>query len=158
MIFQSITGIWEKADLDRIVEAFAAGKSVQTIGIKGSARSFYLDQLQRHLNMPLVVICSSTKRAEDTMTDLHFLSATTGLDSIVYFPTYDTEPYQGTSPHPQVSSLRMKALWQLRQGRCRILVVPAQAAARYLPPVENLERSVFAIEWGDERDPVATAA
>lgn len=155
MILNLLAKPWPDSDFDALLEAFSSGKNVTVSGLKGSAKALYLTLLQRPLNMPVVLFAASTKQAEEYHHDLLFLADYFGIDrsSIVYFPASDTEPYQGVSPHPQVSVLRMQALWRLAHGRASTIIVPIQAAARMLPPRENFERSFAKIGLGDRTGP-----
>ena len=158
MIFDPLLKAWKASDFESVTDAFLSGRSVRVSGIKGSSRSLYFHQLQQHLQMPLLVLTSSTKQAEDDYSDLTFLSEHLGNTNPVYFPAHDTEPYQGISPHPQISVMRMQALWHLTTDQTPIIVAPLSAAVQWMAPRENFGRSLLTIEWGDEKSPVELAA
>ncbi len=158
MIFDSIASEWKSSDLDSVLEAFAGGKQVFVAGLKGSATAYYLALLQQHLKIPLAVITSSTGAAEDLLRDITFFSQyldrrSSSTSRIVYFPSYDTEPYQGVSPHPQISALRMQALWHLSQGDVQILILPVKAAVQRIAPPANFRQSITLIASGENRGP-----
>jgi transcription-repair coupling factor (superfamily II helicase) len=162
MIFDPLSTEWKDGQLDGVLEAFAAGKQVQVSGLKGCAAAFYLAMLQQNLKMPLVVITSSTDSAEALLRDLTFFTQYVNRQNnsssrVVYFPSYDTEPYQGASPHPQISAMRMQTLWHLLQGGVEILVLPVKAATQKIAPPDNLQRSVSVISSGENRSPMEIA-
>jgi transcription-repair coupling factor (superfamily II helicase) len=158
MIFDPLLKGWKASDFESVTDAFLSGRSVRVTGIKGSARSIYFHLLQQHLRMPLLVLTSTTKQAEDDYSDLTFLSGHLGKTNPLYFPAHDTEPYQGVSPHPQISVMRMQALWHLTADQTPIIVAPLSAAVQWMAPRENFGRSLLTIEWGDEKSPVEIAA
>ena len=159
MIFDPLATEWKNGDLDTVLEAFASGKQVDVSGLKGSAVAYYLSILGQHLRMPMVVITPDTDSAESLLREITFFSRyldhqNDSASRIVYFPSYDTEAYQGVSPHPQISAMRMQALWHLLQGGVQILIVSAQAAVQKIAPADNFQRSVTVISSGETRSPV----
>src|SRR5215831_11201473 len=118
MIFEQLAKAFPPVHLESIFESFAQDRPVQIAGLQGSSRSFFFTLLLEQLRMPLVLITGSTRQAEQYHSDLTYLQQSYSSDrgGILYFPAHDTEPYQGVSPHPQISVLRMQALWHLRRG------------------------------------------
>ena len=162
MIFDAIAAKWSGGDLDAVLEAFANGKRVSVAGLKGCATAFYLAQLQQHVRMPLAVVTSGTQAAEDLLRDITFFSQyldrkNNSKSRIAYFPAYDTEPYQGVSPHPQISALRMQTLWHLSQKEVSILILPVKAALQKIAPPENFRQSVTIVTSGEGRGPLEIA-
>lgn len=164
MIFELLARTFPEQDLEAVFETFASGRNVRVAGLRAAARAFYLTLLSPRLRMPVVCLTPTVKQAETLYADLVFLEQCFHPDRgaagsrIVTFPAPDTEPYQGISPHPQISVQRMQALWHLSQGGIDFLVVPVQAAARVLPPPDNLERSFDILDLENEEGPIAIAA
>lgn len=164
MIFELLARTFPEQDLEAVFETFASGKNVRVTGLRAAARAFYLTLLSPRLRMPMVCLTPTVKQAEDLYADLLFLEQCfhpergTARTRVVTFPAPDTEPYQGVSPHPQISVQRMQALWHLTQSSIDFLVVPVQAAARVLPPPENLERSFDVLSLENEEGPIAIAS
>jgi transcription-repair coupling factor (superfamily II helicase) len=158
MIFDPLFKAWKASDFESLEDAFLAGKKARVTGLKGSARSFFLQLLQQRIRTPLLFLTSSTAQAEDDYSDLKFLAQhEPGLHPL-YFPAHDTEPYQGVSPHPQISVMRMQALWRLTTDPMPIVVAPLHAAVQWMAPRSHFGRSLLTIEWGDEKSPVEIAA
>ncbi len=159
MIFDPIAAAWKDGDLDAVLEAFAGGKQVFVSGLKGSVAAFYLTMLQQHLKMPIAVVTPNTGTAEDLLRDITFFSQyldrqNDSSSRIVYFPSYDAEPYQGVSPHPQISAMRMQALWHLSRGEVQILILPITAAIQIIAPPENFSQSMTLVKSGETRSPL----
>ncbi|HSP06107.1 MAG TPA: hypothetical protein VLR94_02970, partial [Acidobacteriota bacterium] len=164
MIFELLARTFPEQDLEAVFETFASGRNVRVAGLRAAARAFYLTLLSPRLRMPVVCLAPTVKQAEDLFADLVFLEQCfhpergSGGSRVVTFPAPDTEPYQGVSPHPQISVQRMQALWRLTQGDLDFLIAPVQAAARVLPPPENLQRSFDILDLKNEEGPIAIAA
>ena len=157
MIFEPLLSAWKSADFESILEAFVNNRKVRISGIRGSARSFFFLLLQKHLQMPLLVL-TRAKYAESDFSDLNFLCPLLGAPQPIYFPALDTEPYQGVSPHPQISVMRMQALWHISTQPSPVVVAPLQAAVQWIAPAASFQRSYQRVEWGDERSPVDLAS
>lgn len=164
MIFELLARTFPEQDLEAVFEVFASGRNVRVTGLRAAARAFYLTLLSPRLRMPIVCLAPTVKQSEDLYTDLLFLEQCfypqrgAAASRVVTFPAPDTEPYQGVSPHPQISVQRMQALWHLTQRDIDFLVAPIQAAARVLPPPENLQRSFDTLTLDNEEGPIAIAA
>ena len=158
MIFDPLFKAWKQSDLESIEDAFLSGKKARVTGLKGSARSFFLQLLQQKIQTPLLFLTSGTAQAEDDYSDLKFLAQHEPQIHPLYFPAHDTEPYQGVSPHPQISVMRMQALWRLTTDPTPIVVAPLHAAVQWMAPRSHFGRSLLVVEWGDEKSPVELAA
>ena len=158
MIFDPLFRAWKASDFESLEDAFLAGKKARITGLKGSARSFFLQLLQHKIRTPLLFLTSSTAQAEDDYSDLKFLAQYYPQLHPLYFPAHDTEPYQGVSPHPQISVMRMQALWRLTSDQTPIVIAPLHAAVQWMAPRSHFGRSLLTIEWGDEKSPVEIAA
>lgn len=152
MIFDSIRRCWPEDDFNQVLSSFTDGQKVKVSGLKGSSRAFYLTQLRPELRMPIVIVTPDSARAEAIHSDLLFLDRSffpqksAPQSRILYYPAADSEPYQGVSPHPQISVLRMQALWHLAEGNAQFLVIPIQAALKIMPPREHFQRCFKTID------------
>ena len=158
MIFDPLFKAWKDSDFESIENAFLSGQRARITGLKGSARSFFLQLLQQKIKTPILFLTSSSDQAEDDYSDLKFLAQHEPQIHPLYFPAHDTEPYQGVSPHPQISVMRMKALWRLTSDQTPIVVAPLHAAVQWMAPRSQFGRSLLTVEWGDEKSPVELAA
>lgn len=160
MILDLLSESWKGSDFESVLEAFVGGRAVSVSGLKGSARSLYLTLLKRHLKLPLAVITSTTKQAEEFQSDLLYFEKCFFPEQesrVLYFPAHDLEPYQGVGPHPEISMLRMRALWRLSQVKEPVLIVPLEAALQLIPPREHFARAYQKLEWTDSRGPTEIA-
>jgi transcription-repair coupling factor (superfamily II helicase) len=161
MILDLLGESWKTSDFESVLEAFVGGRAVSVSGLKGAARALYLTLLKRHLKLPLTVVTATTKQAEEFQLDLLYFETCFFPDQesrILYFPAHDLEPYQGVGPHPEISMLRMRALWRLSQTSEPVLIVPLEAALQLLPPKEHFGRAYQKLEWTDARGPTEIAS
>ena len=157
MILDPLWKGWKPSDFESILEAFVSGRRVRVTGMKGSARSLFFRLLQQNVRVPLLILTSTIGQAEEDYSDLQYLSQYVPNLNPLYFPSHDTEPYQGVSPHPQISVMRMQALWHLATDTMPIVIAPIAAAVQWMAPREHFQRSLLKIEWGDEKSPVDIA-
>jgi transcription-repair coupling factor (superfamily II helicase) len=72
--------------------------------------------------------------------------------SVRLFPDWETLPYDPLSPHPDLVSERLSALWLASQGKVDVLVAPAATAAQYLCPPAYLNAHAFLLKERDRLD------
>ncbi|MDD3530009.1 MAG: transcription-repair coupling factor [Gallionellaceae bacterium] len=68
------------------------------------------------------------------------------------FPDWETLPYDPISPHPDLVSERLAALWLSSEKRTRVLVAPAATALQRLAPPAFLSAHAFLFRQGDRLD------
>ncbi len=78
--------------------------------------------------------------------------------SVVLFPDWETLPYDPISPHPDLISDRLAALWRCAEKRLDILVTPAATALQRLPPATFLAAHAFLFKQGDRLEAEAFRA
>ena len=64
-------------------------------------------------------------------------------DTAVFLPDWETLPYERFSPHQDLVSERLSALWQIKSGAADVLFVPVATAMQKLPPVPFLAGRTF---------------
>jgi len=72
--------------------------------------------------------------------------------SVRLFPDWETLPYDPLSPHPDLVSERLSALWLASQGKVDVLVAPAATAAQRLCPPAYLNAHAFLLKEKDKLD------
>ncbi|HDZ6734293.1 TPA: transcription-repair coupling factor [Mannheimia haemolytica] len=107
-----------------------------TLAISQAARAFY--------GLTVVV-------TPDTRTALHLEKALpqfAGLP-VQLFPDWETLPYDNFSPHQDIISARLSALFELQQGRQQILLLPINTLMQKVCPPNYLANNVLLIKKGD---------
>lgn len=73
-------------------------------------------------------------------------------DTAVFLPDWETLPYERFSPHQDLVSERLSALWQIKSGAADVLFVPVATAMQKLPPVPFLAGCTFWLKTGQTLD------
>ena len=68
---------------------------------------------------------------------------------ILAFPDWETLPYDGFSPHQDIVSQRLAALYRLPQRRRGVLVAPAATLMQRLAPRDYLDRYALLLKVGE---------
>jgi len=101
-------------------------------GLGGAARSFAAAAAHR-LAGPTVLVTPSVSDAENIRDDLRG-----SLPDVLYFPAYETLPFEGEPAHPGVISDRVECMAQLSAGKSKsIVVIPASALVKKIPTKGN---------------------
>jgi transcription-repair coupling factor (superfamily II helicase) len=114
--------------LDRI---HRSGGDVRLAGLTDSAKALLIPLAFADLGRPLIVLVDSNERAEDLLAPLRwFYRALTGKPGsrVLVLPASDVLPYEGRSPHPEISEDRAVALWRFASGEADIVVAPIASA------------------------------
>lgn len=69
-------------------------------------------------------------------------------DNAVFLPDWETLPYERFSPHHDLVSERLSALWQIKQGGADAVFVPVATAMQKLAPVSFLMGRTFWLKTG----------
>ncbi len=92
----------------------------------------------------------SEASAERVFNDLRFFHELIGLpvDSLAWFPEWETLPYEGTAPHVGLIARRMTTLHHLRTNPPRVLVTSVASAMHRLIPRGTFEQAILRFETG----------
>ena len=104
---------------------------------------------RKHPGITLVVTRSS-RQALILANDLELLRL--GTLPILMFPDQETLPYDTFSPHPDITSQRLRTLSALAQTRHGLLLTPVSALANRLPPTGHILQRSFDLNPGDRLD------
>jgi transcription-repair coupling factor (superfamily II helicase) len=102
---------------------------------------------------PCVLVAPNEQLAYRIEDELRFFLA--GRLPLVHLPDTEVLPYDQFSPHQEILSDRLSALWRLPQMTRGILLCTADALLQRLPPRAWLEGRAFLIKAGDMLDPLA---
>ncbi|HHK5578644.1 TPA: transcription-repair coupling factor [Neisseria cinerea] len=96
-----------------------------------------------------VVLTQDTEQALRLQTAWRFFRP---HDTAVFLPDWETLPYERFSPHQDLVSERLSALWQIKSGAADVLFVPVATAMQKLPPVPFLAGRTFWLKTGQTLD------
>lgn len=144
---ETMTSIYE---LETILERMSAGRGVACNGLAPPAKGLLVATLAERLSRPLVVVLDKASAAEEFYETLRFfMPEGAGAAPLLYFPPWETLPYEDTPPHPEVSGARLAALERLIDPPKKfVLVTTIEAAARRTIPREPLKKSILHVKKG----------
>ncbi len=124
--------------LDGAVASIAAGQRPRVEGLTPEAQALAAVLLARRLERPLILVAADNAAAEAAWaaveTFRRFTEKKQAEDAALLLPAFETDPYQGLSPHEEILERRALALWKTTQGLPFLLAPAAAAAAKLAPP------------------------
>jgi transcription-repair coupling factor (superfamily II helicase) len=124
-------------------------------GLTPSAKALAVAALAHELRRPVVVLTSTNEASEalreTASTFLSWLEAGAGA-AVQTLLALDCSPYEGRSPHGEISEQRAVALWNLGRGRTRVLFVPVAAALGRFRKRSFYASLALELKLGDELD------
>jgi transcription-repair coupling factor (superfamily II helicase) len=108
-----------------------SGGFVRLDGLTDPAKTLVATLAATELGRPAIFIVESNQRAEALVEPLRwFYRAVTGKPGhrVVHLPSLEVLPYDGRSPHAEISEDRAVALWRFANGDADMMIAPIQAA------------------------------
>ncbi|OPL19130.1 MAG: hypothetical protein AVO35_12285 [Candidatus Aegiribacteria sp. MLS_C] len=122
---------WDSVFSDMLA-SLTDGGPTRVGGLCCSAVSFAAAAVHR-LAGPTVLVAPTPTHAENLRDDLRGI-----LGEVLYFPAYETLPFEGEPAHPGVVSDRIECMAGLKAGKSgSIVVMPASALVKKVPPPDN---------------------
>lgn len=117
-----------------------------------SALAWTISRLARMHDGPLLAVVRDNQSAHQLEHDLRTLIGTDPALPIVAFPDWETLPYDQFSPHPDIVSQRLAALYRLPSLRRGVVVVPVQTLMQRLAPLSHIVGGSFDVSVGQRMD------
>jgi transcription-repair coupling factor (superfamily II helicase) len=133
-------------------------RDVSVTGLSGSARAYCLAGLLLEMERPCLVILPTAKEAKKFLRELEFFlpkgwtGGEVGERRLYSFPLYDISPLKGLSPHREIVSQRLEALYALASEKAPVVVTSAEAVVLRVLPKREMMASVDLLEVGEEVD------
>ncbi len=108
-----------------------SGGFVRVDGLTDPAKALVATLVATELGRPAIFMVESNQRAEALVEPLRwFYRAVTGKPGhrVVHLPALEVLPYDGRSPHAEISEDRAVALWRFANGDADLMIAPVQAA------------------------------
>jgi len=128
-----------------------AGAHARWSGLPGAATTLTIAEVaQRHQGLVVAVVANEQQayRLEEELR--FFLGAT---QPVIHFPDTESLPYDPISPHQEILSDRLAALYRLPQQKRGVLIITTSALIERLPPRTWLDGRVLMLKIGDRLDP-----
>nr|WP_231867667.1 transcription-repair coupling factor [Snodgrassella sp. CFCC 13594] len=91
------------------------------------------------------MLTADTEQALRLQAAWHFFDPSANA---VFFPDWETLPYEHFSPHQDLVSERLAALWQLKNGQVDVLLLPVASAMQKVVPPHFLMGRTFWLKTG----------
>lgn len=133
------------------VAPFALPKSSQIVHWPGLNAGSLPFLLSKHLpeKKLKIVLTADAEQAIRIQTAWLFFEPTA---RIVFFPDWETLPYEHFSPHQELVSERLSTLWQLKNGLVDVLLLPLATAMQKIAPPSFLLGRTFWLKTGQQLD------
>lgn len=144
------------------ISAIVAGKpdSRDPVSVSGltstAAKALALVAISAGSRKPILVVTESNDSAEMLASDIGYFSTEANVD---VFPSFESNPYAGLSPHAETEEERARVLWSLANGNIpRILIVSAKALLFKLPQPQEFKILGIKVLRDGRLDPTETIA
>jgi transcription-repair coupling factor (superfamily II helicase) len=127
------------------------GQSFAWRGLRGSTAALMAARAAQAHPTLVTVIVDDEQHAYRLEEDLRFFLG--GTLPLLHFPGTETLPYDQFSPHQEILSDRLAALYRLPTMPRGVLLLTADALIQPLPPRAWLEGRSFMLKVGDKLDP-----
>jgi transcription-repair coupling factor (superfamily II helicase) len=123
-------------------------QSVYWDEVSGSAISLALTRAALAASGPLLVIVDSNEAVERCVRELHYFTSQYPDLEVLALPDWETLPYDNFSPHQDILSDRLRALFQLPHLDRGILVLSITSLMHQLPPRQYIAANSLNLERG----------
>ena len=132
---------------DQALRLPAPGQALQGPSTWGSSDAFWLSHAVRsHPGRATLILTAQPNDAERLAEEIAWFSPELRLQ---HFPDWETLPYDQFSPHQDLVSDRLKALWRMQQGDIDIVIAPVSTAAMSIAPRQMIAARSFVFRKGD---------
>ncbi|MBL6803904.1 MAG: transcription-repair coupling factor [Pseudomonadales bacterium] len=118
----------------------------------GSTRSLAIAQAASEALGPVVVICENNESVEELRRELRYFSSVYPALKLFTLPDWETLPYDNFSPHQDIVSDRLSALFHLPALERGILVVSITSLMHKLPPKHYVLANTLKLKIGQKLD------
>jgi transcription-repair coupling factor (superfamily II helicase) len=132
----------------------AAGERALWTGLPGAAAALAIAQVAQQRPGLVAVICTGEQQAYRLEAEIRFFLGHRQAElPVLHLPETEVLPYDAFSPHQEILSDRLAALYRLPALQCGVLITTADALIQRLPPRAWLEGRTFHLRTGDALPP-----
>ncbi|MFK7864110.1 MAG: transcription-repair coupling factor [Pseudohongiellaceae bacterium] len=104
---------------------------------------------------PILVVCEDNESVERFKRELSYFCSSDGDLEIFSLPDWETLPYDNFSPHQDIISDRLNALYHLPDLKRGVLVLSITSLMHKLPPHQYIDSNSLRLEVGQKLDLLA---
>ncbi|MGH9406509.1 MAG: transcription-repair coupling factor [Terriglobia bacterium] len=131
----------------------ASAPPVVLAGLTRTAKALAAAALAHLVKKPVLVLSAEREAAEmlarNIATLIEWLEPG-AAKSVFVLPGYDVTPYEGRSPHAEIAERRAVTLWNLAQGRARVVLAPGLSAWGRFRHAVYYRSLALGLKTGDE--------
>ena len=132
-------------------------RAMKVTGLSGAARAYGFACFLDNLKTPCLAILPDKKRAERFYREVRFFMGLQNGDSgavarLHRFSSYDMSPLTGLSPHPQLVTERINALYALMTEPDPVVITSPEALCYRVMPKSALSHALEYLEEGESLD------
>ena len=120
-----------------------AKQTVTWQNLYGSSNTLALANLATASQKPMLIITPDSLTANRLHDELSFFYQPTTEKPIISFPDWETLPYDQFSPHQDIVSERLSALYRIPHLQQGAIIVPVSTLMQRLPPRSYLDGILF---------------
>ncbi|TAK75315.1 MAG: transcription-repair coupling factor [Gammaproteobacteria bacterium] len=128
--------------------AQTAGECVAWNHLHGASIGLALASAIEQSDRPLLIIAPDNLSISHLMEELHFFGDKT--DHFLHFPDWETLPYDHFSPHHDIISERLAALYRIPLLKKGAVITTVSTLLHRLPPNDYLDGYSFLLKVGDK--------
>ncbi|MCK5809608.1 MAG: transcription-repair coupling factor [Cocleimonas sp.] len=117
--------------------------------LHGCAKDLLIANTVQEYKGLILLVTPDSQTAYQAEANIRFFS---NIENIHIFPDWETLPYDVFSPHEDLISERLKALYQLSATQQGVLIVPVTTLMHRLAPTHYIRSNTFLLEKGDTLD------
>ena len=119
-------------------------------GIEGCASNLALCNAAANADAPILLICENNEAVEQSIRELKYFCSAHKQLPVFSLPDWETLPYDNFSPHQDIISERLNALFHLPQLERGILVISITSLMHQLPPHKYIAANSLDLKVGQE--------
>ena len=129
------------------------GEVIRLTGLTSTAKALYTALLAQRSAAPVIAVVSSNIEADRFVETVGaffpWLEISAPCEPYA-LPSQDLTPYEGLSPHPEISEKRAVGLWRMCEGGASIVVTTMAAVLQKVSAPEFYRNLGWKLEIGDE--------
>ena len=129
------------------------GETIRLTGLNSTAKALYTVLLAERTAGPVVAVVNSNIEADrfaETAGAFFELFEVSAACEPFALHCQDVTPYEGLSPHPEISEKRAVGLWRMADGGASVVVTPIAAVLQKVRAPEFYRNLGWKLEVGDE--------
>jgi transcription-repair coupling factor (superfamily II helicase) len=125
------------------------GQQITWGNLYGASLGLTLSSVINTVNHPVVIIAPDPLTATRLEYELSFFNQE---QPVIHFPDWETLPYDQFSPHQDIVSERLSALYRMLDLKRGVIITPISTVMQTLAPKSYLEGNTFLLNKGEKFD------